>query len=96
MLPTLQRLQELPAGAKMVAYIGNLEYDIARCDKMSPIDSGAPTYKAVLTRLQEGLHILHHAGRISVNKIERQQHRTSNKGKTIEWRDYIYEVTKLS
>jgi hypothetical protein len=95
MLPTLQRVYELPIGQKLIVYVGNFEYDIARCDKQSPTDVGAPKYRQVLSSLQESLRILHDNGTIRVDKIERQHHRTNNKGKTQDWRDFAYEVQRL-
>lgn len=95
MLLTLQRLYELPVGAKALAYVGNFEYDIARCDRMSPNDKGAPGYKRLLTELQEGLRFLQNDGRIKIEKVERKVQRTSNKGRPVEWRDFAYEVVKL-
>lgn len=95
MMHTLQRVLDLPVGDKMIAYVGNFDYDIARCERMSPLDKGAPRYKQLLTTLQDGLRLLNNDGRIRVDKVERQHRRTSNRGKVNEWRDFAYEVVKL-
>jgi hypothetical protein len=96
MLPTLQRIYELPVGGTMIAYVGNFEYDIARCERAAPTDKGAPAYKRLLTELQDGMRQLEHSGRIQVARVERKVQRTSNKGKPLEWRDFAYEVTRLA
>ncbi len=92
---TLSKIHALSVGEKMVAYVGNFDYDIARCDKMSPNDRGASKYQALLELLRDELQRMHRDGYIAVHKFERQHHRTNNKGKAVEWRDFAYEVTKL-
>lgn len=94
-IKTLQRLGEMAPGEKMTAYTGNFEYDIARCDRQSPADKGAPTYKAMLEHLHSELLSMVVTKRIRMEKIENKKQRTSNRGTVNDWRDFSYEVTKL-
>ena len=92
---TIKRLRGLKPGEKMIAYVGDFEYDIARCNCMSSSDGGSPKYKQVLIALQDELQRLRTVGVISVNKQERSYQRTNNKGKCSEWHVFVYEVVKL-
>jgi hypothetical protein len=94
-IQTLERLKQLPVGEKMIAYVGNFEYDIARCDKQSSVDAGAPKYKQVLYELWGELRHRVTVGEVELSKSEKPMKRTSNKGSAIEWRDFVYEVTRL-
>jgi hypothetical protein len=93
---TLDQIDRLHPGETMIAYLGNLEYDIARCDKQSPTDKGAPLYKYMLNALQDELQRRVARKQIRLTRIEVKSQRTSNRGTVNDWRDFRYEVVKLT
>jgi hypothetical protein len=88
---TVQRLKALKPGETMIAYVGNFEQDIAFCSTPSGRNT-APTYKRLLTTLDNELKRLQLAGIIQLTKTSRQ--RKFEKGRVVE--DIIYEVKRLS
>ena len=92
---TLDRLYNLPIGSKMIAYVGNFPYDLARCDRLSPADAGAPKYKQLLLHLEDSLRQMERNGAIKIIKSEIRRQRTSSKGTAEDWREFSYEVERL-
>jgi hypothetical protein len=94
-IATLDRIDRLAPGETIIAYVGNLDYDLARCDRMSPNDKGAPLYKHILTILQDELVRRVASKQIRLTRIEIKKQRTSDRGTVNDWRDFRYEVFKL-
>jgi hypothetical protein len=94
-IATLNEIDKLPRGQTKIAYLGNFEYDIARCDRQSPADKGAPLYKHMLETLQDELNRRARANEIRITKIEVKHQRTNNRGTIHDWRDFRYEIVKL-
>lgn len=94
-IATLERIKGLAPGETMIAYVGNLPFDIERCDKHSMQDPGAPKYKEMLENFRDELERLVKTKQIRLVRNESKKQRTSNRGTINDWRDFEYEVTKL-
>lgn len=66
---TLQRLDRIRPGQKVVAYKGNLESDIQRCRRSNLSgDKGSPAYARLLAAIQAKLDTLAQNGVVVVRK----------------------------
>ena len=93
-IPTLERIEALEVGSSMIAYIGNFEQDIARCEKVSSQDRGAPAYKRLLSGFYDELKHLQIKGIIELTKTLRKANRP-DEGRELIWTEYVYQAKKL-
>jgi hypothetical protein len=92
---TLERMRRLRIGERMIAYVGNFETDLGRCDSISPSDRGSPIYKIGLEAVCDELRRGEQCGEYKVTKTMQRRQAHNKKGALVDWSEYSYQVERV-